>query len=486
MSLLFIVFLIINIFFAFIIIFLEHKNPAVTWSWIMVLIFIPYFGFILYLILGLDGKNSKPYIQKHIGDKRLLEKIYKKNFKGLEFLNKHTITTSEKNYLNINDGKQFENLVNLNFSTCESFLSDNNIIKTYNNGNDKFEALLKDIYNAKRFIHMEYYIVRNDNVSNKIINALANKAKQGVEVKFITDRLGSFFTSKKHFKRIINAGGEVAYFSLPSTFSMNFRNHRKLAVIDGKIGYIGGFNIGDEYLGEVKRFGNWRDSHIRIMGDSVKQMEIRFIQDWNFILPNSIPIIDKYFPLIEHKATHFTKVQIVSSGPDTHHRGILHGFFEMITSAKKSIYIQTPYFVPDDGLLQALRIAALSGINVTIVIPGNPDHPFVFGASMSYVRELILVGAKCYKYTNGFLHSKIVVVDGAVTSIGSANVDIRSFSLNFEINAFIYSNYISKKFIRQIQNDIKESTEITIELYNNRSRGEKIKEAMSRLLAPLL
>ena len=248
---------------------------------------------------------------------------------------------------------------------------------------------------------------------------------------------------------------------------------------------MGGLNIGDEYLGRVERYGKWRDTHLRIEGDAVDQLQLRFIMDWNFVFDNEIVLSDKYFPA-DKNCSGKVKMQIVSSGPDTKQQNIRDGYFKMMNEAEKNIYITTPYFVPDDGIFSALKVAALSGIDVRIIIPANPDHPFVYWASMSYLGELLEAGVKCYEYNEGFVHSKTVYVDGFVTSVGTANMDIRSFDLNFEVNAFIYDREIAAEHEAQFLKDIENCTEITKEWYEKRSGWFQVKEAISRLISPML
>jgi cardiolipin synthase len=265
---------------------------------------------------------------------------------------------------------------------------------------------------------------------------------------------------------------------------LNYRNHRKLVVIDGKTGYLGGFNIGNEYLGKVKKFGYWRDTHLRIVGSAVHDMNARFILDWRFASKESLLIDRAYYG--DAIGPGSTSVQIVASGPDSSREEVKHCYLKMIYAAKKNIYIQTPYFVPDAGLLEALKTAALSGVDVRIMIPCKPDHMFVYWATYYYSGVLINAGARVYIYDNGFLHAKTMSVDGEVASIGSANFDVRSFRLNFESNAFIYDAAEAYKIETIFETDIAHSHELTKALYRNRSLIVKFKEGVSRLLSGLL
>ncbi len=266
---------------------------------------------------------------------------------------------------------------------------------------------------------------------------------------------------------------------------LNFRNHRKLVNIDGVCGYVGGFNVGDEYLGKKKKFGYWRDTHLRIEGPALAAIQTRFILDWNQAAKEyHISYHSRYFPDIPPNGK--SAMQIVSSGPDSEFEQIKNGYLKMIMDAKKSIIIQTPYFIPDKTLLDALQVAAQTGIEVKIMIPNKPDHMFVYWATTSHIGEMLKVGAKIYIYENGFIHNKVLVVDERVSSVGTANIDQRSFKLNFEVNAFIYDSSIARQLIHDFAEDVKVSTLVTTELYEARGKRVRFKESISRLLSPIL
>lgn len=266
---------------------------------------------------------------------------------------------------------------------------------------------------------------------------------------------------------------------------INYRNHRKLVIVDGQVGYIGGFNIGDEYLGLNEHFGEWRDTHLRVRGNAVLQMQAQFLMDWNLAASGRIELNELYFPIMSDD-TGTIGMQLVASGPDTQYQQIKNGYIKMIYSARKTISLQTPYFVPDESLMTALKIAALSGVDVRIMLPSKPDHFFVYWATHSYLGELLAGGVKCYMYEKGFLHAKTLVIDGKVASVGTANVDIRSFKLNFEMNAFIYDTQTSAKLQRIFEDDVKHCTQLTEQVYANRPIINRLKESISRLLSPIL
>lgn len=478
------IFLILNIFFTVFIIFFERKNPASTWAWIIVLNILPYFGFIIYLMFGLEARKHKIFILKSKRDYDLyneyLALVKDRNY----FIDQQKAIQNSKNILQIPEYESFSDMVYMNYKSSLSSVTLNNKLTLFNDGQEKFDSLINDIENAQKFIHIQYYIFRDDELGHKILNLLTKKANEGLEVKLLIDGMGCIKNHKHFCDKLIKAGGKVVYFLPPYFFRVNFRNHRKICVIDGTIGYIGGFNIGDEYLGKSKKFNFWRDSHIKIYGDATKQLELRFIMDWNFCQMDNIKLEEKYFPRIQ--IIDCTTMQIVSSGPDTHWPSIQYNYFKMINEANKSIYIQTPYFIPEDSVLEALKIAALSGIDVRIIIPAKPDHPFVYWANLSYIGELLESGAKCYKYEKGFIHSKLILIDGKISSVGTANMDIRSFKLNFEINSIIYDKNVTAQFENAFDNDLENCSQIMKEDYIHRSNFVKIKESISRLFSPLL
>ncbi|MFE8703313.1 cardiolipin synthase [Cytobacillus sp. FJAT-54145] len=471
---------VLNIFFAIILIFLERRDAGATWAWILVLFFIPGFGFFLYLLFGKNLSKHKLFLwedRKKIGLEQLIsEQINKLNTNQFLFANK----TEKDN----------RDLIYMHLINNDAVLTQNNTVHIFNDGKEKFEALLQDIEKAKQHIHLQYYILKNDNIGRKVIQALTKKALEGVKVRVLYDDLGSRRLTNTFFKELRRAGGEVEVF-FPAKLSfinlrMNYRNHRKLAIFDGQVGYVGGFNVGDEYLGLDPKFGYWRDTHLRIEGDAVHAIQTRFILDWNQASDrHDINYSPEYFP-DSYTSIGKTGIQIVTSGPDSEWEQIKNGYIKMITSAKKSIWIQTPYFIPDASLLDSLRIASLSGVDVRIMIPNKPDHMFVYWATYSYIGEMLKTGAKIFIYDNGFIHSKSLVVDGKVSSVGTANIDVRSFRLNFEVNAFIYDELISKALQKSFKKDMTVSTELTEDAYMQRSRKIRFKESISRLLSPIL
>lgn len=469
---------ILNLVFAITVIFLERKDASSAWAWILVLFFLPFLGFVLYLLLG--RQLRKKHLFRWDGQKDI----------GIDNLISYQIQAIEEDKLELHQEyvEDYKSLIHMNLKTSNSVLTQDNHVQIFNDGTEKFEALIEDIMVAKDHIHIQYYIFKLDNLGQRILDALKKKANQGVKVRILYDEMGSRGIKKWRFKDLIELGGEVEVFfpSILPLFNprLNFRNHRKIVIIDGRIGYIGGFNVGDEYLGLNKKFGYWRDTHLRLEGSSVHPLQTRFLLDWNQASNNSIDYSEKYFPAIPKKGD--VAIQIVSSGPDNDWPSIKNGYLKLLMSAKRYIYIQTPYFIPDSSFLNAIEIAALSGIDVRIMIPNKPDHMFVYWATYSYIGELLKAGARVYIYEKGFIHAKTIVIDDEASTVGTANIDVRSFSLNFEVNAFIFNRTISHELAEVFEKDIFDCTELTLEQYNNRSNMIKIKESVSRLLTPIL
>lgn len=468
--------LLVNIALALTLVFLERRNSAVTWAWILILMFIPGLGFILYLFLGQDHRKKKRFTTK--GQEDLIQAIQQKN----QMLPKHHLNFSEPNIHDIRD------LILLFFRNSGSVFSKNNRITVLNNGDEKFPVLIEELKKAKHHIHMAYYIIRDDEIGRAVRDLLAQKARKGVKVRLLYDGMGCLFLGQKYFQPLIDAGGQIASFLPPFVpyinVRVNYRNHRKITVIDGKKAFTGGLNLGDEYLGKSPKYGFWRDIHLLVEGSAVDQLQLRFMMDWQFASKKNIPTSNEYFPA--KKDIGHSGVQIVSSGPDSQWASIHQGYFKMITRAEEKVYIQTPYFVPDDSLAEALKVAALGGVDVRIMIPAMPDHPFVYWASTSYIGDLLEAGAKAYIYDNGFLHSKLLITDSSVASVGSANLDIRSFAMNFEVNTFIYDTGIVQELEQFFLEDLKLCKEITLDSYKQRPLWMRLKESVSRLLSPLL
>lgn len=472
-------FFIINILFSLLIIFFQRRNPTTVWAWLLLLYFIPVLGFLLYLILGQNFRKERMFKMKEIeGEikyavRRQEESIYRKKLR-----------------LRDPEMERFKSLILYNLNEGEAVLTDNNDIRIYTDGEEKFRALMWEMDHARNYIHLQYYIIRNDELWQEIENVLVRKARQGVEVRVLFDSMGCRGMRNADWERLKKAGIQVAEF-FPAVLGklqlrVNYRNHRKIVVIDGRIGFIGGFNIGREYLGRSPRFGYWRDTHICIEGSAVTSLAVRFVLDWNYAAKENLFLEDRLFGLPEYERGGKDPVQIISSGPDSHSKEIRNNYLRLIHMARKNIYIQTPYFIPDEDIRDALIIAAKSGIDVRLMIPCKPDHPFVYWATYSYMGELVEAGARCYTYDHGFLHSKCLCADGLVCCVGTANMDIRSFSLNFEVNAVIYSAATVRKLEEAFENDIARSTLVTRKQYEQRNLLVRGREQFCRLFSPVL
>ena len=470
--------LIINCILAVVIIFFQRKNPMAVWTWLLLLYFLPIVGFIFYLLIGGDMHKSRMFRTKEVED-HIHEAI-----RSQETSIRTKELQEESPHL-----KKYSDLIYYNLESAGAVLTENNRIKIFTDGNEKFNQLIADMEQAVSYIHIQYYIIKEDVLFERIKEVLLKKAAQGVEVRILCDGMGGRFVPQKCWKKLREAGIKTAIFFPPLLrrlhLRINYRNHRKIAVIDGKTAYVGGFNIGKEYIGLDEKFGYWRDTHLRIEGAAVGGLQLRFILDWNYAARENLLSEERYFQQVTERLGK-SAVQIISSGPDSKLQNVRNNYLRLIDKAEKSIYIQTPYFIPDEAVYNALVVAAYSGIDVNIMIPCKPDHPFVYWATYSYIGDLVMAGAKCYTYDNGFLHAKGLVVDEQVMCYGTANMDIRSFRLNFEVNAIVYDEEKAQQMVELFQKDLKKSTQITKDGYASRSLLIRIREQVSRLLSPLL
>lgn len=474
--------IIINLLLSVIIIFFQRRNPKSVWTWLLALNFVPVFGIIFYLLFGQDLKKSRMFRVKEVSDrlnhpvKRQEEKIRSRLAPG-----EH----SDPMF------RDFSNLILYNLETSGAVLTGDNRVTVYTDGQVKFEELRKELRRARHYIHIQYYIIKNDELFDSIVPILLEKVRQGVEVRILYDGMGGRFMPKKRWEELRAAGIQVGVFFPPFlgwlNLRVNYRNHRKIVVIDGEKGFVGGFNIGREYISRDRKFGYWRDTHLRIEGKGAISLQIRFALDWNYAAGENLFRHMEYFTCPDREQQdRQVCLQIIASGPDTREPHIRNNYLELFHKAKHHIYIQTPYFIPDEAIFSALKMAALSGVDVRLMIPCKPDHPFVYWATCSYAGELLDYGAKVYVYENGFLHSKGVMVDGRVSCYGTANMDIRSFELNFEVNATIYDEDTTKELEQAFMDDLPHCLELTSEAYRKRTLWIRIKEQCSRLLSPLL
>ena len=468
---------------------LEKRDPAKTLCWLLVLFLVPVLGIVFYLLFGenLRGKRwskNRKNVQEFLESDEAKEIFHPEN---LETLNK----LSEENiYFDVLD----KSIMHLVMRSGTVPITIHNKIDIYTDGRDKFAQMMEDIRNAKDHIHLEYFIIKDGELARPLRELLIEKAQQGVEVRIHYDDIGSWrLYLNPMFMHGLRAAGVEAKTYVQARFpylhrKLNYRNHRKICIIDGKIGYIGGLNIGDEYVHGSKKFGYWRDTHLRIEGPAVYALQTVFITDW-LTLSGKRLINARYFPVVD-TTLGTSIVQIAVSGADSENQTIYEAYFYAIAQARETIYIETPYFVPDEALLTALKTASLSGVDIKIIFPSVADHFMVYHASQSYLEQIMNVGAEVYFYDKqpspSFIHSKMVLVDHEVASVGTANMDIRSFMINSEINAFIYDNNTINQLYKIFEQDLLDSRRATPEEFCNKKLGQRIVESFCRLFSPLL
>lgn len=470
----FYIFLIINTVIAISIIILERKKPEKTIAWLLFFITLPPLGFIFYLFLGRNWKRNTL-------DNKLSDEIY-------DLIN--PIITQVKD-------PTYKNLMELTAMNSDSPIFINNTVEIFKDGIEKFVALKRELLKAEHHIHLEYYIVKSDSIGNEIKDILIKKSNEGVKIRFIMDSVGSIKCKRSYIKELQDNGVEVVqytYFLAPLlrkiNTQINYRNHRKIAIIDGKVGFIGGINIGDEYLGNSK-LGYWRDTHMMVKGDFVLSLQGVFLDDFLTIesATNNYTFFDKefkkYFP--QTKEDNLCIMQTVKSGPESPYPSIMQSILRMIYMARQHIYITTPYFVPTDSIMEALKIAILTGVNVKILVPLRADHYTVSLASRTYLSEIAKCGGEIYFYNpESFIHAKSITIDGKVSTLGTSNIDVRSFELNYEINAIIYDEEITKNLENQFFEDLKNSICFTYNDFENTPKLRKLIEGICRIFSSLL
>ncbi len=445
----------------------ENRNPIKSIAWIMVLVFLPIIGFFCYILVG------RKFRKRHVISKRSL------------LINKKSKTVDLAELPNLGLPDEQRSIATLAFRNSDAALHENNDVKIYTDANELYDCIVEDLRRAKHHIHMEYYIFLADKIGSRIMEVLKEKAKEGIIVRVIIDDVGSWQLKKKKIKELREAGIEIQSFlevGLPYINSrVNYRNHRKIIVVDGLVGYTGGFNIADRYLDGLK-WGTWRDTHIRLEGSAVLGLQKNFLMDWFFVKRELIEDAI-FYPEQEEKGNSLT--QIVISGPDMAWESMMQLFAKAFMEAKRRIYIESPYFLPPESLITALQTAALCGIDVRLILPKKSDAKVTLYSTFSYIEQMLKAGIKVYQYDPGFIHSKIVITDD-IAFIGSANMDFRSFEQNFELNAIIYDNSVAHQMTEIFLEDEKNSVEITQEAWATRRISQKILESLSRLLSPLL
>ncbi|KVV13743.1 cardiolipin synthase [Flavobacterium sp. TAB 87] len=469
-------------FFVILRVIFDTRSSTKALAYILFIIFVPVAGMIFYFSFGINYRKRKLYTKKLQIDEPLRLKIRNKMNMQAEAISNSGLVP-----------EKHQTLAAFIRRAGSSPLTANNKVKLLINGEEKFVELLTALENAKSHIHLEYYIYENDQTGNEIAEILIKKAKEGLEVRFMYDDFGSHGLGKLFVEKLQKAGVQTAPFYKIKWYALanriNYRNHRKIVIIDGTIGFVGGINMSDKYRNDLnaKNHLYWRDTHLMIQGQAASYLQYLFVCDWNFCSSTLLPYNKNYFPDFLHADTIEEEVvQIAASGPDSSQPLIFYSLLEAISSAKKSIYITSPYFIPGESLMDALIIAIQSGLDVKVLIPGISDSKMVNAAASAYYTELLEYGAKIYQYNKGFVHAKTMVIDDDLAIIGSANMDYRSFDLNFEVNAMVYSKNIASQLTAAFEDDLKYTIQIDKESWLNRPKYIHLWEKVVRLLSPFL
>ncbi len=448
----------------------ENRNPVKSMAWVLVLVLLPIVGLVIYLIFGRSLKGMKL--------------ISRSDLRELRHLNDYSDHIETE--LDVSDSSQ--QIISLVNKLAGPHLFTGNDIKIFTTGQDKFTSLLQDIESAQDYVHVQYFIIENDAVGSQLIDVLKRKAREGVQVRLLYDYVGSFYMRPRVLREMRQAGIEVHPFLevTPANvaFRINWRNHRKVVVIDGKVGYVGGMNIAERYVTGDKKWQAWRDTHLRILGEAVAAMEYSFAIDWNYTTRKLLtqPTMHYETP----PACHDYIVQMMGSGPTSRWNNISFIFLRAISLAKQRIYIQTPYFLPSEALLKALQSAALSGVDVRLMIPRRPDSWMLRLATGSYIKECLLSGMKIYFYEPTVMHAKVVITDDEFVTTGSTNFDSRSFEHNFEFNTLVYSKEFNKKICDTFEADMDLCTRVSMGKWKKRPLMQKALESVIRLISPIL
>lgn len=460
-----------------IMIILEKRSPFKTIAWILVLILVPLIGLVFYLFFGQEYRKQKLFSRRGVKSLRKIRSLSTKQLREIEHTDLHlSVEILER-----------KNIIRLLLNNSDSLLTTGNQLKILNNGKETFDAILKAINNARHHIHLEYYIIDNDKIGKKVIDLLKEKSRQGVEVRIIVDDVGSWSLKEKFFENLRESGIEIYPFMevrFPRlTSKVNFRNHRKILIVDGKIGFTGGINIADRYIDGIPKIGVWRDTHLQITGDAVATMQVVFAADWYFVINENLTG-EKFFPPLSEK--NGTPVQITASGPDSDWESMEQAYLSAILNAKESVYITSPYLMPPQTIVSALKTSALSGVDVRIIIPEKSDAVTSKWCSFSYVEQFLEAGIKIYFYQKGFIHSKTLMIDNIFSTVGTTNLDFRSLETNFEINAFVYEEKFTRQLRKHFMNDLKSSREIKLSEWKKRSWRFKLRESLAHIVSPML
>lgn len=459
----------ITILSCVIVVLRENRNPIRSLAWVIALIFLPFVGLIFYIFFGRSQRGQRMISRNN--KRRMITRMAPR----------HVDLSTQK----LEPGEL--SLIKLARNLSSSFYTINNQVQIFTVGADKFRALKEDLKNARESIYLQYYIFEDDHLGHEIAEILKQKAREGVEVKVLYDHIGSFSARNKFWRDMESAGVDTHPFfkvNFPQLANrINWRNHRKIVVIDSKIGYIGGMNIADRYYRTTEEGGPWRDTHFRLTGDIVESLLFSFIVDWNFL---------KQPRPLEYPKTHTVSInnrigmQLVTSGPMGQWNNLALVYMKAISLARKSIYIQTPYFLPTDALQNALEAAALSKIDVRIMIPRQSDSRMLQYASFSYVTQCLKAGIKVYLYNPGMLHAKGMIIDDNIVTAGSTNFDFRSFENNFECNVLIYDKEINRQMRNIFFRDMGQCTKLSYATWHKRPMLQRAWESIVRLVSPIL
>ncbi len=453
---------------------LTKRDATVAVAWCLLVIFLPLFGALFFWAFGYN------YLHRRVG---------RKSAHRIAFRKSHPPALHEASRGEPMPGGDptYQHLGSLALAVRAFPVTPGNAVTLYHETERAFTDLLEAIRAAREHVHLEFFIVRSDETAERLLGLLAEKAKAGVQVRFLFDAMGSLGLKRRLVRPLLEAGGKACAF-LPvnpfrSLIQVNLRNHRKIVVIDGRVGFTGGMNVGDEYLGKSARFGYWRDTFLRLEGPAVAGLQRVFSEDWNFAGGEALNGA-AYFPAVP--AAGDTTVQVAESGPDQDTNSIREIYFAAILAARERLWIASPYFVPDSGMLDALRLARYRGVDVRLLCIARPDHFLSFYASRYYWSDLLAAGAHVYQYTRGMMHSKIVMVDGKWAMVGSANMDNRSLRLNFEVGCALHSPEQVAELEARFQADLKDATELDAESFAKRPFVAQLTENAYRLFSPVL
>jgi cardiolipin synthase len=455
------------------VILLENRAPGKTVAWLCILGFLPGLGFILFVVFG-RKIHGHLFPNKHIPNNRLVKTVRQQtDYHHGDMLPQPT--------------DSHHKLISLLMNSSFAPITLHNQVEILLNGGEKFQALFNALEGANNHIHLSYFIFKDDEIGGDVLKILAHKVDEGVEVRVLLDGMGSMSISGGFIRSMRQAGIQAEWF-FPIRFPyitsrLNLRYHRKIVVVDGRTGFMGGLNIGDEYLSRDAKLGFWRDTHLKLEGEAVHTLQSIFLNDWYFVTRQEVQGA-RYFP--QNFISQVLPVQIVGGGPDSNWTSILQGFFNAITMAKHSVSIETPYFIPDESLIMSLKTAALSGLDVRLVVQGIPEHKLTYLAMHSYFEELLEAGVKIFKYMKGTLHAKIFFIDNHLASVGSANMDLRSFLLDFEICAFVYDQALVERLKLDFEQDLDESVELDLKTFRARPVYQRFKESSAHLFSPML